>query len=62
MLAEAVSGPANLRLGFERSFASVIEAAAQCLREALLGERHVARGNRQSPAKRTFDCDQIAMR
>ena len=43
MLAEAVSGPANLRLGLERSFASVIEAAAQCLREAALSENDLAR-------------------
>lgn len=38
VLAEAVTGPANLRLGLERSFASVIDAAAQCLRHAGLSE------------------------
>jgi glucosamine kinase len=43
VLAEAVSGPANLRLGLERSFAAVIEAAAQCLREAALSEDDMSR-------------------
>jgi glucosamine kinase len=43
VLAEAVSGPANLRLGLERSFASVIEAAAQCLRDAALNDHDMSR-------------------
>jgi glucosamine kinase len=43
VLAEAVSGPANLRLGLERSFAAVIDAAAQCLREAVLSESDTSR-------------------
>jgi glucosamine kinase len=36
VLAEAVTGPANLRLGLERSFSSIVDAAAQCLRGAAL--------------------------
>lgn len=43
VLAEAVTGPANLRLGLERSFTSVIDAAGQCLRAAALSERNVSR-------------------
>ena len=43
VLAEAVSGPANLRLGLERSFSAVIDAAAQCLRNAALGESKMSR-------------------
>ena len=43
VLAEAVSGPANLRLGLERSFAAVIDAAAQCLSEAVLSESDTSR-------------------
>ena len=43
VLAEAVSGPANLRLGLERSFAAVIDAAAQCLRDADLSESDMSR-------------------
>jgi glucosamine kinase len=43
VLAEAVSGPANLRLGLERSFGSVICAAAECLRDAALSESEMSR-------------------
>jgi glucosamine kinase len=43
VLAEAVSGPANLRLGLERSFGSVIDAAAQCLQNAALSESDLSR-------------------
>jgi glucosamine kinase len=43
VLAEAISGPANLRLGLERSFGSVIGAAAQCLRDAALRETDMSR-------------------
>lgn len=43
VLAEAVSGPANLRLGIERSFGAVIDAAAQCLRDAALSETDMSR-------------------
>jgi glucosamine kinase len=43
VLAEAVSGPANLRLGLERSFGSVIGAAAQCLRDAALSGSEMSR-------------------
>ncbi len=43
VLAEAVSGPANLRLGLERSFAAVIDAATQCLRDAALSESEMSR-------------------
>ena len=43
VLADAVSGPANLRLGLERSFAAVIDAATQCLRDAALSEDDMSR-------------------
>lgn len=43
VLAEAVSGPANIRLGLARSFAAVIDAAAQCLRDAALSESDMSR-------------------
>ncbi len=43
VLAEAVTGPANLRLGLERSFGAVIDAAAQCLRDAALSENDMSR-------------------
>jgi glucosamine kinase len=33
-LAEAVAGPANLRLGLEQSFSAVLDAATQCLHGA----------------------------
>jgi glucosamine kinase len=34
LLGEATTGPANLRLGLQQSFSSVLGAAAQCLSEA----------------------------
>ena len=34
ILAEALSGPANIRFGMKTSFAAVFEAGAQCLRQA----------------------------
>jgi glucosamine kinase len=43
VIAEAVSGPANLRLGLEHSFAAVVEAATQCLRDAGLSETDMSR-------------------
>jgi len=43
VLAEAVTGAANLRLGIERSFSSVIGAAAQCLRQAGMSEHNFSR-------------------
>ncbi len=43
VLAEATAGPANLRLGIERSFSSVVEAASQCLRQAALSEHDLSR-------------------
>jgi glucosamine kinase len=43
LLAEAVSGPANLRLGIEAGFSSVLDAARQCLANAGIGQKHLAR-------------------
>jgi glucosamine kinase len=43
LLAEAVSGPANLRLGIEASFSSVLGAARQCLANAGIGDKDLAR-------------------
>ncbi|MGN6748592.1 MAG: BadF/BadG/BcrA/BcrD ATPase family protein [Xanthobacteraceae bacterium] len=43
LLGEAVSGPANLRLGIEASFSSVLDAAGQCLANAGIGEKGLAR-------------------
>ena len=34
LLGEATTGPANLRLGLQQSFASIFDAAAQCLSQA----------------------------
>ncbi|MGB8631146.1 MAG: BadF/BadG/BcrA/BcrD ATPase family protein [Xanthobacteraceae bacterium] len=42
-LGEAVTGPANLRLGVEVSFSSVVEAARQCLDDAGLPDQNIAR-------------------
>ena len=42
-LGEAVTGPANLRLGVRVSFSSVVEAARQCLDQAGLPEQKIAR-------------------
>lgn len=43
LLAEAVSGPANLRLGIEASFSSVVEAARKCLERAAIGHSSLSR-------------------
>jgi glucosamine kinase len=43
VLGEAATGPANLRLGLGRSFSAVSEAATQCLDQAGLGRRNLAR-------------------
>ena len=42
-LGEAVTGPANLRLGVGVSFSSVVEAARQCLDDAGLPEQNIGR-------------------
>ena len=39
----SATGPANLRLGLGRSFSAVSEAATQCLDQAGLGRRNLAR-------------------
>jgi glucosamine kinase len=43
VLGEAVTGPANLRLGLEQSFAAVLDATAQTLEQARLSPSHLAR-------------------
>jgi len=43
VLGEAVTGPANLRLGVEQSFAAVLDAAMQTLEQASLSRAHLAR-------------------
>jgi glucosamine kinase len=43
ILGEGTAGPANLRLGLDTAFASVIDAARRCLAEAGLGEEALAR-------------------
>lgn len=43
LAAEAVSGPANLRLGIETSFSSVLNAARQCLHRAGMAEQSLSR-------------------
>jgi glucosamine kinase len=43
VLGEAATGPANLRLGLEQSFGSVMEATAECLRQAGLPFSQVRR-------------------
>lgn len=43
VLGEATSGPANLRLGLERGFSAVADAAAQCLDQAGLARAKLAR-------------------
>jgi glucosamine kinase len=43
LLAEATSGPANLRLGIEASFSSVLDAARQCLEGAGLAQQNLSR-------------------
>jgi glucosamine kinase len=42
LLAEAVSGPANLLLGIGASFSSVVDAARQCLDTADLAEQNLS--------------------
>ena len=43
LLGEGTSGPANIRLGLDAGFASVLDAARQCLAEARLGEHAMGR-------------------
>jgi glucosamine kinase len=43
VLAEALSGPANLRLGIEASFSSVLEGARRCLHGAHMAEHNISR-------------------
>jgi glucosamine kinase len=43
LMAEAVSGPANLRLGIEASFSSVLNAARQCLDRAGMAHQSLSR-------------------
>lgn len=43
LLADAVSGPANLRLGTEASFSSVLDAARQCLKDAGMAQQNLSR-------------------
>jgi glucosamine kinase len=43
LLAEAASGPANLRLGVEASFSSVLDAAHQCLEGAGMAHQSLSR-------------------
>jgi glucosamine kinase len=43
VLGEGTSGPANIRLGLDAGFASVLDAARQCLAEARLGEHAMGR-------------------
>jgi glucosamine kinase len=43
VLGEATTGPANLRLGLEQSFAAVLDAATQTLEQAGLSSAHLAR-------------------
>jgi glucosamine kinase len=43
LLAEAASGPANLRLGVEASFSSVLDAAHQCLEGAGMAYQSLSR-------------------
>jgi glucosamine kinase len=43
VLGEAVTGPANLRLGLERSFSAIGKAATQCMDQAGLAQWHLAR-------------------
>lgn len=42
ILAEAETGPANLRLGVGRSFAAVVDAASECLDRAGLPQQNLA--------------------
>src|SRR5262249_18272575 len=42
-LAEAITGPANVRLALAQSFVAIIDAATQCLQQAALPSRHLSR-------------------
>jgi glucosamine kinase len=42
-LGEATGGPANIRFGLEQSFAAILDATRQCLRQAGLGDRDLSR-------------------
>ncbi len=42
-LGEGIAGPANIRLDLEQGFAEVMAATAQCLRQAKLSSRDLAR-------------------
>jgi glucosamine kinase len=42
VLGEAASGPANLRLGVERSFSAILYAASEALERAGLSDQHLA--------------------
>jgi glucosamine kinase len=43
VLGEAVTGPANLRLGLKQGFSAAVEAAALCLAQANLARDHLSR-------------------
>ena len=43
VLAAAEGGPANLRLGIETSFTTILQIARQCLSNAEFAERHISR-------------------
>jgi glucosamine kinase len=43
VLGETVTGPANLRLGLEQSFSAVMDATAECLRQAGLSSSELRR-------------------
>jgi glucosamine kinase len=43
VLGEAITGPANLRLGLEQCFTAVMDTAVECLRQAGLPASHVRR-------------------
>ena len=43
LLGEAVSGPANLRLGIEASFSSVLDVARRCLQIAGIADQNLSR-------------------
>jgi glucosamine kinase len=43
LLGEAATGPANLRLGLQESFAEILDAATQCLSQAGLTRSHLGK-------------------
>ena len=43
LLGEGMAGPANIRLGLQQSFSSVLEATTECLRQAGLAPGDLAR-------------------